>query len=64
MYCHGHFLEQLLGNVHHPEIVFVCGIPLQYGKFRVVCAVHTLITEVTAELIHPVKTAYDQSFQV
>src|SRR5690606_22396649 len=60
----GHSFEQLLGHFHHPEIILIRSVPFQDGEFGVMRSVHTLVAEVAAEFIYPVKTANDQSFQV
>ena len=33
-------------------------------KLRVVCAIHTLVTEVAREFVYPFKTAHDKTFEV
>ena len=58
------FFQQLLGGFHHPEIIFVRHIKFQHRKFRIVGSVHPFISEVSGELIYPVKTTYNQSFQI
>ena len=60
--CHSTY--HVLGNVHHAVYVCVCLVELQHGKLRVMHCVHTLISEISANLIHSVKTAYNQALQV
>src|SRR5690606_9842380 len=31
---------------------------------RIVCAVHSLIPEIAAELVHPIESSYNQSLQI
>ena len=52
-------LQQLLRETHHPVVVFVLYVELHAGKLRVVAAVHSLVAEVTTDLIHTLKTADD-----
>ena len=63
---HGHCrrLNHSLRAIHHPQIILVRHVHLHTSKFRVMRPVHTLVTEITGKLEHPVKTAHDQTFQV
>jgi hypothetical protein len=41
------FFPALLGEIHHPEIIFVSHIKFQHGKFRIVGSVHPFVAEVS-----------------
>ena len=60
----GHVAEQPLDEVHHPVVVLVRHVKLHDRELRVVGAVHALVPEVPAELVHPVEAADDQALQV
>ena len=57
-------LEQLLGERHHPLVVLVGHVELDAGKLGVVALVHALVAEVLSNLIHAVKSAYDEALEV
>ena len=57
-------LQQLLGERHHPVVVLVLHIELHAGELGVVVAVHALVAEVLANLIHALETADNQSLQI
>ena len=60
----GNLLEQLLGERHHPVVVLVLDVQLHTCELGVVAAVHTFVAEVTSDLIHSLKSAYDKAFEV
>ncbi len=64
IHSHGNALEQLLGERHHPLIVFVLHIQLHAGEFGVVALVHALVAEVFADFVHAFESANNQSFQI
>ena len=57
-------LKQLLGEAHHPVIVLILYVQLHTGELRIMVAVHTFVAEVTTNLVHTLKTAYDKSFEI
>ena len=57
-------LQQFLRETHHPIIVFVAHVQLHTGKLRVVVAVHAFVAEITANLVHALKSAYNQALEV
>ena len=57
-------LQQVLGKAHHPVIILVLDVELHAGELRVVAAVHTFVAEVTADLVHALKSAYDEALEV
>ena len=61
---HGHMLKHLLGEIHHPVVVFVGYIDFHCSKFWIVCAIHSFVAEVSAKFIHPVESANDQALQI
>src|SRR5690606_3512553 len=60
----GSLFKQLLCDLHHPEIILVCSIEFQNGELRIVCAVHSLIPEIAAKLVHPIESSYNESLQI
>ena len=64
VYSDGYLLQQLLGEAHHPVVVFVLYIELHAGELWVVAAVHTLVAEVTADLIYALKATYDEALEI
>ena len=64
VHSHSGRLNHSLRAIHHPQIILVRHVHLHTSKFRVMRPVHTLVTEITGELEHPVKTTHDQTFQV
>ena len=64
VYCQSDTLQHILGELHHPAVVLVCDIDLHTGKLRVVSAVHTLVTEVLAELVNTIKATHDKTLEV
>ena len=61
---YGNLLEQLLGERHHPVVVFVLDVQLHTCELGVVAAIHTFVAEVTSDLIHSLKSANDQALEV
>ena len=64
IYIDGSFFKELLRRIHHPQIIFVSSIEFKNCKFRIVCAVHSLVSEISREFVYPVKSPNDQSFQI
>ena len=64
VHSYRNLLQQLLGETHHPVVVLIRYIQLHAGELWVVTAVHTLVAEITADLVHTLKTTYNQSLQV
>ena len=60
----GDTLEQLLGEGHHPVVVFVGDIEFHACELGVVAAVHALVAEVTPYLIDALEAADDESLEV
>ncbi len=56
--------QYLLGELHHPDVVFVSHINFHSGEFRIVRPVHSLVAEIFCKLINSVETANNQTFQV
>ena len=56
--------EQTLGERHHPVIVLVLHIQLHAGELGIVVAVHTLVAEVLANLVHALKAAHNQALEI
>ena len=56
--------QQVLGKRHHPVIILVLDIELHTGKFGVMVAVHTLVTEVLSDFINALKTAHNQALEI
>ncbi len=56
--------KHLFGELHHPFVIFVRYIYLHYCELRVMSAVHTFISEVSGEFVHPFETAYNKPFKV
>ncbi len=61
---HRHVLQHLLGELHHPLVVLVGHVYLHAGELGVVGAVHALVAEVLAELVHAVEAAHDQTLEI
>ena len=59
-----HRSRALLSERHHPVVVLILYIELHTGELRVVVAVHTLVAEVLANLIHTLETTYDEALQI
>ena len=64
IYIQTDFFNHLFCKFHHPVIVLIGYVYLHAGEFRIVCAVHSFVTEVLAYFIHTFETTYDKSFQV
>ena len=64
VYGNGNLLQQLLGEGHHPVVVLVLYIELHTSKLWIVGAVHTLVAEVTTNLVNALKTTYDEALEV
>ena len=60
----GNGFNQRFDHVHHPLVVFVGHVDFHTGKLGVVGAVHPFISEHFTNFIHPIKTTYNQSFEV
>ena len=60
-YAKADVLEQLLREAHHPVVVLVGDIDLHSGELGIVRTVHTLVAEVTAELIDSLEAAHDEA---
>ena len=56
--------EHLFGEFHHPVVVLVLHIEFHTGELGVVRAVHALVAEVLADLVHAFETAHDQALEV
>ena len=61
---HADFLKHLLGEVHHPVVVFIRYVDLHAGELRIVGAVHAFVAEVLGELIYALEPAYDKAFEI
>ena len=59
-----HMAVQVLRQVHHAVVIGISLIQLHQGKFRIVSGVQSLVAEDTADLIDPLQSAYDQTFQI
>ena len=64
IYRHANLFKELLSESHHPVVVLILNVEFHTSKFRIVCAVHTFVTEVLTNLKHALKSAYDQALQV
>ena len=60
----GDALEHVLGEGHHPVVVLVGHIDFHGGELGVVGAVHALVAEVAAELIHTGEATDYQTLEV
>ena len=60
----GDALEHILGEGHHPVVVLVGHVDFHGGELGVVGAVHTLVAEVAAELIHSGEATHDEALEV
>ena len=56
--------DELLGELHHPVIVFVGHIDFHAGKLGVVGAIHAFVAEVFADFIDTLETAHDESLEI
>lgn len=61
-YCD--FLEQVLHEFHHPDIVLVGHVDLHAGEFRVVGLVHAFVAEVLGKLVYSCKASDYQPLEV
>ena len=64
MKLHGDFLQHILHEFHHPDVVLVCHVNLHASELWIVRLVHALVTEVLGELVDAVVAAYDQPLKV
>ena len=55
---------KVLGKIHHTVIIGVSLIKLHKGKLRVVSGVKTFVSEHSAYLVHPVKSAYYEPLKI
>ena len=53
--------QHLLSKIHQPLIIRVGRIELHHRKFRVVPRAEALVTEITINLIDPLKATHNQS---
>ena len=60
----GEALVQLLHQIHHAMEIGESLIQLNGGELRVVLGVHALVAEDTADLVHAVHAAHDQTLEV
>ena len=56
--------QQLFGEAHHPGVALILDIKFHTGKFRIVGAIHTFVTEVFTDFVDTFETSDDQSFQI
>ena len=56
--------QHLLGQVHQVVIIRIGLIKLEHGEFGIVPGRKPLVTEVAVDLIHPLKSADDQAFEI
>ena len=56
--------DKFLGNIHHSVIIGVCLIQLNTCEFGIVPYVHTLVSEVSADLVNAFHTAHDKPFKI
>ena len=61
---HAYLLKHLLGEAHHPVVVLVWHVELHAGELGVVEAVHALVAEVLANLVHALEAAHDEPLQI
>ena len=61
---HGHFLEEVLHELHHPDVVLVGHVNLHAGELGVVGLVHTLVAEVLGKLVDAGEASDDESLEV
>ena len=59
VYSNANTLKQLLGEAHHPIVIFILHIQFHASEFRVMVLVHTFVAEVFSDFVHTFKTAYD-----
>ena len=59
-----HAFEALLHHFHHPDVVLIGHVDLHRGELGIVRAVHALVAEHFAELIHPVESTHDQALEI
>ncbi len=64
VYGYANSLEEMLGEGHHPIVVFVLDVELHAGELGVVCAIHTLVAEVLADLVYSLEAAYDEPLEI
>ncbi len=56
--------DQRLRDIHHTVVIRIRLIEFYTGKFGIVANIHTLVSEVSADLIHSFHAAHDQPFQI
>ena len=59
VYIQTDFFNHFFCKFHHPVIVLVGNIYFHAGKFRIVRAVHSFVTEVLTYFIHSFETTYN-----
>ena len=64
VYIHTNLFNHIFCKLHHPVVVLIGYVDFHTGKFRIMCTVHTFITEVLANFIDSLESTYDQTFQV
>ena len=57
-------LKQVLGERHHPVVVFILHVELHACELGVVVSVHSLVAEVLSYLVHTFESTHDESFQI
>ena len=62
--CNCNPFKQLLNKIHHPNIILVRHIDLHAGKFRIVCLIHSLISEVLCKFIYSRETTDYKSLEI
>ena len=64
VYIQTDFFNHVFCKLHHPVVILVSYVDFHTGKFRIVCTVHTFVTEVLTDFIHTFETTHNQSLQV
>ncbi|KAF5036843.1 hypothetical protein DSECCO2_570940 [anaerobic digester metagenome] len=60
----GQVVNHAFHQVHHAIQIGIGFIGFQHGELRVMCTIHAFITEVLTDLVHPLKAAHNQAFQI
>ena len=58
------FTYHLFQHLHHIIVISISFITFEHGELRVMPGRDTFITKGSTQLIHLVKTTYDQSFKI
>ena len=64
IYGYAYSLEEMLGEGHHPVVVFVLDVELHACELGVVGTVHALVAEVLANLVYAFEAAYYEPLEI